>query len=284
MANTLLDKIVALVERRQDTVARLADRMGVDYAPQRTQDFLGGVKQILATRKPAQFDHLKIVASAALLGDDYELLTHVLEYLDRVEGPKEVDADVVAAGIRVMAVDSLVGRMQAAVAAGDLPQAEQHLQRAYAFGLPAPEQLQPLLDAVRRRDPRRAAAIEQAYRAGLERASRSFDDRLNASRAKRELRGLVLPVFEDLVAAGQLDQAEQHLNRLYAADLSDFAPVGLLADAYLSRDPTPGSAPYRRAEALVARFLRDVGEPLGPMVALDAVRYQNAHFVTDRPG
>lgn len=280
MSVTLLDKIVGLVERRQAQFAQLASRMGVDFAPQRTGDFLGGIKGILATRRPAQFDHLKIVASAALLADDYELLARLLEYLEHVEGPQGVDADVMALSIRAMAVDSLMGRVHALVAAGQLQTAEEWLQQAYAFALPAASQLEPLVAAVRRRDPIRAAQIEADFRARLERASRTFEERLTAARAKRELRKLILPVYEGLVAAGELEQAEQHLNRLYAADLSDFGPVAALADAYLARDAQPGSAARLRAEAVVARYLHDVGEPLGPVQALEAVRYQNARFGT----
>jgi hypothetical protein len=193
--------------------------------------------------------------------------------LDRFEGSaREVDAQVAAAGISAMTLDAQLARLQAAVDAGQLAQAEQYLQAAYLFGVPPREALRPLLEALARRDARRAQALEQDYLARLARAGASFEDRLVQARARRQMRDLILPVYEQLVAAGDLPRAAQQLERLYACDLSDFAPVAALADAYLARGER------EPARKLVARYMHDVAEPLGAEHLLDAVRYQNTHF------
>ncbi len=274
----LLDKVTRLVERRQDDIGRLAGRFGLAYSPQHTREFLGGVRNVLTARRLQSYDTFKVIASAAILAEDYDLIDSLLEHLARAEGARSVDADVVAASIRAMTIDSMTGRLQSAVGVGDLATAERWLQAAYHFGLPPYAAVRPLIEAWRARDPQQAARLEAGYRQQAERAGSSFEDRLSAAQAHRELRELILPVYEQLVATGDLARAEQQLERLYACDLADFAPVQALADAYLARNATPGSPEYRRAEALVARFLHDVGEPLGALVALDAVRYQNSRL------
>jgi hypothetical protein len=269
----LLKRVSILLDQRQDQIAGLAARLGVDYQPHRTREFFGAIEMALAGRKAGDFNRLQLIASAALLAEDYDLVERLLAHLDRFEGAaREVDAQVAAAGIRAMALDAQLARLQAAVDAGQLAQAEQFLQAAYRFGVPPREALRPLLDALVRRDAPRAQALEQDYLARLARAGASFEDRLVQSRARRQMRDLILPVYEQLVAAGDLARAAQQLERLYACDLADFAPVAALADAYLARGER------EPARALVARYMHDVAEPLGAEHLLDAVRYQNAHF------